>query len=157
VSISSYSGKLRVRTGALIFRRKSVLLVKQYVPTLQKDVWLLPGGGVEFGEKLEEALKREVKEETLLDIETEKLQFVHEYYQNEHHAMEFYFHCIPNGEEPELGKDPEHDYSSQALVDVKYISLDKLNQFDLFPVFLKTELPLLTIRKEPIKFFSTWQ
>lgn len=156
MGISPYSGKLRVRTGALIFRRKSILLVKQYVPTLQKAVWLLPGGGVEFGEKLEQALKREVKEETLLDVEIKKLQFVHEYYQNDHHAVEFYFHCTSSGEEPEVGKDPEHVSSDQALTDVRYISLNNLNHYDLFPVFIKEELPLLAVRQKPVKFYSTW-
>jgi 8-oxo-dGTP diphosphatase len=157
VSISSYSGKLRVRTSALVFRENSILLVKQYVPTLQKAVWLPPGGGVEFGEKLEHALKREVKEETFLDVEIQKLQFVHEYYQNRHHAMEFYFYCTSGGDEPQLGEDPEQDSTGQDLIDVKYIALDDLNQYDLFPEFVKEELPLAAGMKEPLKFYSTWQ
>lgn len=156
MSVSSYSGKLRVRAGALIFRRKSILLVKQHVPTLQKAVWLPPGGGVEFGEKLEDALIREVKEETFLDVEAKKLQFVHEYHQNRHHAMEFYFHCISNGEEPELGEDPEHNSFAQSLIDVKYISLDNLNRYDVFPAFVKEEIPVLVGRQGPVKFYSTW-
>ena len=31
--------------------------------------WQLPGGGVNFGERVEEAVKREVKEELALDVE----------------------------------------------------------------------------------------
>ena len=33
-----------------------------------KNIWIQPGGHIEYGEKLEDAVKRETKEETDLDI-----------------------------------------------------------------------------------------
>ena len=36
------------------------------------NLWVLPGGGVEWGEKISDAAIREIKEETNLDIELEK-------------------------------------------------------------------------------------
>jgi 8-oxo-dGTP diphosphatase len=53
--------------GALIFRRGSVLLVERGREPL-KGYWSLPGGLVETGEKLEQALQREILEETGLRI-----------------------------------------------------------------------------------------
>ena len=54
--------------GALIFRRGSIVLVERGKEPL-KGYWSLPGGLVETGERLEEALKREIREETGLLVQ----------------------------------------------------------------------------------------
>jgi len=52
--------------GAFIFNTKGELLLVQSHKWHGK--WVVPGGHVELGERLEEALHREAKEETGLDI-----------------------------------------------------------------------------------------
>jgi 8-oxo-dGTP diphosphatase len=54
--------------GALIFEDGKILLVERAKEPL-KGYWSIPGGIVETGEKLEEAIRREVAEETGLDVE----------------------------------------------------------------------------------------
>jgi mutator protein MutT len=54
--------------GALIFRDDCILLVERGKEPL-KGYWSLPGGVVEAGETLEQAIRREVREETNLEIE----------------------------------------------------------------------------------------
>ena len=54
--------------GAIILKDDKILLVKRGAePGIGK--WSIPGGSMEFGETMEEAVKREVKEETGLDVE----------------------------------------------------------------------------------------
>ncbi len=56
-----------VRAAGLIFSDAGLLLVKQH--RLEREYWLLPGGGVHFGESLSEALRRELREELRLEID----------------------------------------------------------------------------------------
>jgi 8-oxo-dGTP diphosphatase len=66
--------------AALIRRGNEVLLVRQQGPNDPKPCWALPGGVVEPGERLLNALAREVREETGLSIgDAGQLLYVAEY------------------------------------------------------------------------------
>ena len=67
--VSGGSAQFRVAVSALIFDGERVLLA------LRRDIgwWNLPGGGMEIGETVDEALCREVSEETGLQIEVGQL------------------------------------------------------------------------------------
>lgn len=54
--------------AALIRRGDKVLLVREQGPDDPEPFWVLPGGVVESGELLSEALVREVREETGLEV-----------------------------------------------------------------------------------------
>src|SRR5918911_5354010 len=51
----------RIRVSAILRRENRLLLVRQEKPG--REYWLLPGGGVNTGESLVDALRRELAEE----------------------------------------------------------------------------------------------
>jgi len=62
-----YPSRPFLGVGALIFEDGNILLVERGKEPL-KGYWSIPGGIVETGEKLEEAVRREVTEETGLEV-----------------------------------------------------------------------------------------
>jgi len=64
-------GPILVVDGVILDNGK-VLLVKRIIPPFI-GFWVLPGGHVEYGEKTEEAVKREMKEELGVSVKIKSL------------------------------------------------------------------------------------
>jgi 8-oxo-dGTP diphosphatase len=63
------ASQIVVGVGAVVWNaRGEVLLIRRANPPKQNE-WSLPGGRVEFGEPLRDALLRELREETGLEVE----------------------------------------------------------------------------------------
>ena len=58
---------MKKTVGAIIEKNRKILLTKRNVEPF-KGLWCLPGGHIEPGENAEDAVKREVREETGLDF-----------------------------------------------------------------------------------------
>lgn len=67
-----YPKRPLVGVGAILFRRGRILMARRGKAPL-KGWWSLPGGAVELGESLEDAVRREVLEETGLEVEPVRL------------------------------------------------------------------------------------
>jgi len=64
---SHYPNRPVVAVGAVVFHEKHVLLVQRRRPP-SENLWAIPGGKVELGETLQQAVEREVLEETGLTV-----------------------------------------------------------------------------------------
>ena len=70
-------GGPQVGVGAIVVKGDALLMVKRgKEPAL--GLWSVPGGRVEQGEQLKDAVRREVKEETGLDVEVADFAGVYE-------------------------------------------------------------------------------
>jgi 8-oxo-dGTP diphosphatase len=67
-SARTYPTRPYLAVSAAIFRDGRVLIVRRARPPAH-GLYTLPGGGVELGETLEQAVIREIREETALEIE----------------------------------------------------------------------------------------
>jgi ADP-ribose pyrophosphatase len=72
-----YPAGPQTAVGAIVFRADTVLLVKRANPP-GRGLWAIPGGRVKLGETLEQAAKREVREETGVIIRPQEPIYIFE-------------------------------------------------------------------------------
>lgn len=137
MSAESYRNKVRVRANGLLIQDTSILLVQIQSPVSGKRVWMPPGGGLEFGELMENCLEREFREETGLHIQVGELQFINELIEPPFHAVELYYKVTQTGGRLKLGRDPEYGPSSQILKDIKWIPFSVISEMSISPRKLK--------------------
>lgn len=92
-----------------------------------KEYYVIPGGGLEEGETLEENVIRELKEEFNVDIEVVKFLGTEEY----DDTIANYFLCkIVNGT-PKLGGEELERMTSQNYYEIRYINLNDIDNYDI--------------------------
>lgn len=98
---------IRLAARALILIGGKVLLVNAY-RNPNRVLMCTPGGGVEPGEAMPDALCREVLEETGLTIRPGALAGVREFHDpgGDFHQMEVFFHAETDQDLPETWTDP---------------------------------------------------
>ena len=119
-----------VGVGAVVLDGGRVLLIRRGHAPL-KGQWSLPGGGVEIGETLEQAIAREVLEETGLEVEVGPIVEVLDRISRdddgrvEHHFVLIDFVARPSGGLLRSASDAE---------DAAWVALTDLARYEVAPV-----------------------
>ncbi|MCG3108540.1 ADP-ribose pyrophosphatase [Metallosphaera sp. J1] len=110
-----------VAVGSVIFNLDKVLLVRRLHPPNQ-DKWAIPGGKVEFGESIRDAVIRETAEETGLQVEPRVLMAVVEVFREGYHYVILDFICEVRGGELKASSDAG---------DARYFSLEEIRKLNV--------------------------
>ncbi|MCU0844028.1 MAG: NUDIX domain-containing protein [Spirochaetes bacterium] len=116
----------RVRVAGVLLEEGRLLLIAH---KKKKDVyWLLPGGGVDYGESLAEALKRELREELSIEASVHDIVFVCDSIGPglERHIVNICFYCTRETGDLSLGKE-------RRLHDFNFFDAAGLDEVIIFP------------------------
>jgi ADP-ribose pyrophosphatase YjhB (NUDIX family) len=139
ISFRTGEGRFNFRVGAIIIQDNQILMVRNHRDPYYYSV----GGRVHLHESLEEAVLREVLEETGVPLEIEKLGFIHEnFFTLEHsgevfHEISFFYYMKPVANLPQINTSLTEDGLEEKL---EWIPLDKIKAYALYPEFFKTAL-----------------
>ena len=133
-------GILNIRVGAIIMKDGKILMVGDEGASYLYTV----GGRIKFGETAEEAIVREILEETGVKMEIDRLAFVHEnYFYGDApsnlgkliYEISFYFYMkVPSDFAP-ISESFAEDNSREYL---RWVTLDE--DIKMYPEFFRTEL-----------------
>ena len=118
----------RVRVAGILIEDDRILLIEH--TKNNRKYWLVPGGGVDWGESAAEALIREFKEETGLDIEVEKFLFISETIapDKQKHVINLYFKIKKVENSSNIMKLGEE----KILTDLRFIPEDEIKNIKLY-------------------------
>lgn len=122
--INHYGNQLRVRVCGVCLENNRMLLINHSGINDSGEFWSPPGGGLQFGETIEECLKREFLEETNTIISVGKLITVREMINLPLHAIEFFYSVKIESGRVKKGSDPEME--TQIIKDIQWLNLEEV-------------------------------
>lgn len=125
---SAVSDGPRVAVGAIVVNQGALLMVRRrYDPG--RGLWSVPGGRVQHGEYLTAAVRREVMEETGLEVAVTNLAGIFEVVGEPHYVILDYLADTPEPrQEPVAGAD---------AAEARWVPLEEVRDLDCTPRFVE--------------------
>lgn len=117
-----------IRANAIIVRDNKILLIHR--KKNGDEYWVFPGGGIEEGESGEEAVSREVKEET--DLEVTKITEVFKADNDDGRIHPYYLVEVGEGK-PKLSAMAPEEVNDNNWYNPEWIELGKLEGLKIYP------------------------
>lgn len=121
----------KVRATGVLIQNNQLLIVKQKLSNDKN--WSLPGGRVEVGETLEQALIREMKEETGIEVEPIRMLYVCDVEASSNTVLHITFLVKRIGGEIIL---PTNEFDENPIHDVRFVAIEELAQYDFSKQFI---------------------
>jgi len=116
-----------IGVGGIVFnRRREILLIRRNQPPAS-GLWSVPGGKLEPGESLTETCRREISEETGLDIQPLALVAVVE------RRIEDFHYVVIDFLAQLISSDNEMPIARTDVSDVRWVSMERLKEYELVP------------------------
>jgi 8-oxo-dGTP diphosphatase len=118
----------RVAVGAIVVRDGALLMVRR-ARDPARGLWTVPGGHLESGEHLAEAVRREVAEETGLEVEVRELMGILEVVGDPHFVILDFVAAVVGDTAPLSGDD---------VSEARWVALEDVPELDCTPRFVET-------------------
>lgn len=142
----------RIRVAGILIENDKILLIQHYKNN--KKYWLIPGGGNDWGETAKEALIREYKEETNMDIEVDEFLFFSETISpdKKRHVLNLFYKIHRNNKNDSIIKLGEE----AVLTDLKFVTKEELETMTIYPNIKENLLKLMNNEKIRTDLGSLW-
>lgn len=142
---------IKIRIAVIVRKDNSVLMVRHQKG--EKTYWLLPGGGLEYGETIAECAVRELLEETGVTISPGNLLFVCESLppDGHRHVVNLFLQADLVGGTVNVGDE-------EVLAEARFVSIDEIPSLTIHPPIKHVLLDYLRSGKRPesILLGSMW-
>lgn len=141
---------VRIRVAGILIKENRLLLIAH--KKNNEIYWLLPGGGVDYGESLHEALMREFVEELNITVDVDDVVLISDSIDptGERHVVNICFLCSHLSGDLALGEE-------KRLYDFKFFEMEEIPEVRLFPPINNDLLDLMNGRIKERYIGKLWR